>query len=124
MLEKKIQGKVDYSKKEERERYYLLNPNDLALSVLKANLYEQFGISDGNYVIILDQKIAAQCALDTINQKRMIIKNIILAPWIHSESSLNYVINAMEAIPHLENNEVNSIVVEKINGVPSYNLVK
>ena len=124
MLEKKTEGKVDYSKKEERERYYLLNPNDLALSVLKANLYEQFGISDGNYIIVLDQKIAAQCSLDNIHQKRMTIKNIILAPWIQADSSLNYVINAMESIPHLENDEVNSIVVEKINGVPSHSLVK
>jgi hypothetical protein len=124
MLEKKIDSKVDYSKKEERERYYLLNPKDLALGVLKDNLYEQFGVSDDNYVIVLDQKIAAQCSLEDIAQKRMIINNIILAPWIHADSSLNYVINAMETIPILENSEVNSIVVEKINGMPSHTLVK
>ncbi len=124
ILEKKDDNKVEYSKKEERERYYLLNPKDLATIVLKTNLYEQFGISDENYIIILDQKIAAQCNVDNMNQKRMNIKNIILAPWIHADSSLNYVINAIETIPNLENTEINSIAVEKINGIPSHTLVK
>ncbi len=123
ILEKKAESKVEYSKKEERERYYLLNPKDLANIVLKANLYEQFGISDENYVIILDQKVAAQCNIESINQKRMTVKNILLAPWIHAESSLNYVINAIETIPNFENSEINSIVVQRINGIPSHTLV-
>ena len=124
ILEKKDSSKVDYSKKEERERYYLLQPKDIATVVLKSNLYEQFGISDENYIIILDQKIAAQCNVDNLEQKSMLVKNIILAPWISADSSLNYVINAIETIPTLENVDVNAIVVEKINGIPSKTLVK
>ncbi len=124
MFEKKEDSKVEYSKKEERERYYLLYPKDFATIVLKTNLYEQFGISDDNYVVILDQKVAAQCNVDNINQKRLIVKNVILAPWIHADSSLNYVVNAIETIPTLENMTVNTIVVEKINGIPSHSLVK
>ena len=54
----------------------------------------------------------------------MLVKNIILAPWISADSSLNYVINAIETIPTLENVDVNAIVVEKINGIPSKTLVK
>ena len=124
ILEKKTEKKVDYSKKEERERYYLLTPRDLAIIVLKSHLFDLYGISDTNYTIILDQKIAAQCSVDISNQKRLLVNNIILAPWILAESSLNYVVNALEAISILENLDTNFIVIEKINGIPSYSLVK
>ncbi|MHA1446741.1 MAG: ATP-dependent helicase [Candidatus Heimdallarchaeaceae archaeon] len=123
-LEKKEESKVDYSPKEVRERYYLLYPKDLAINILRNQLPGHFDVSTNNYIVVLNQKVAAQCYTEQLNQRTLAIKNLLLAPWIHSESSLNYVVNAIEDIPSFDNLEIKSLVVEKINGIPTNTLVK
>jgi len=123
-LEKKEESKVDYSPKEVRERYYLLYPKDLAINILRNQLPEHFDVSTNNYIVVLNQKVAAQCYTERLNQRTLAIKNLLLAPWLHSESSLNYVVNAIEDIPSFDNLEIKSLVIEKINGLPTKTLVK
>ena len=122
-LEKKVEAKVDYAPKDVRERYYLLYPNDFAINVLRYQFPKHFDVSINNFIVILNQKIAAQCYTEQLSQKTLAIKNLLLAPWIHSESSLNYLINAIEDIPSFDNLTIDSLIVEKINGIPTKTLV-
>ena len=77
MLEKKDDIKVDYSMKEERERYYLLNPKDLANVALKSYLYEQFGISEDNYIVVLDNcNLNAPLAFQLLHEMQDFLENV------------------------------------------------
>lgn len=124
MFEKREETILEVSKKEESQLYYILNPDDITHLSLRQDLPERFEVSNDNYSIIINQKLAAQIKVEDISPKRTIIKNLILAPWIQADSSYNYIINAVESLPKFYASETESIVIERINGIPTQSLVK
>ena len=124
MFEKREETKLDVSRKEESQLYYVLNPDDITHLSLKYDLPERFDVSNENYSVIINQKLAAQFKIEDFNPKRATIKNLVLAPWIQSDSSYNYIINAIESLPRFYISDTDSIVIERINGIPTQSLVK
>ena len=122
MREKKEED-VEYTTKEEMQRYYLLHPNDIASIVFNDNLPDRFDVSSDIYLIVLNMKLAAQCKLESSDEKQTKIKNLNLAPWLQTESSFNYIINALENIPLFHKGETESILIERINGLSTNRLV-
>ncbi|MHA2358176.1 MAG: hypothetical protein ACXABK_05360, partial [Candidatus Heimdallarchaeaceae archaeon] len=123
MTERKEEEKVDYVTKDELKRFYILHPDDVANILLRDQYPERFDVSLDNYTVLLNQRLAAQCKIDTSDEKRTIVKNLNLSPWIQSDSSFNYVINAIENIPMFNSGETESIIIERINGLPVQSLV-
>lgn len=122
MREKREQD-VEYTTKEEMQRYYLIHPNDIASIVFNGNLPERFDVSSDTYLIVLNMKLAAQCKLESSDEKQTKIKNLNIAPWLQSESSFNYIINALEDISLFHVGETESIIIERINGLSTNRLV-
>ena len=123
MLEKQSESIREYISEKERERFYVLYPKDVGIILYKNSYPDQFDISDDNYLVILGQKIAAQFKIDP-NNKQLIVKNLILAPWIQNQSSFNYVINALESLSLSHGEQKQMIIIERINGITTYSLVK
>ncbi|MHA1482313.1 MAG: hypothetical protein ACTSQA_02605, partial [Candidatus Heimdallarchaeaceae archaeon] len=63
MVEKQFEASRDYSTEKDRGRFYVLHPKDVAHSLLRNDLPERFDISADNYLILLNQKLAAQCKI-------------------------------------------------------------
>ena len=123
MLTKKEETQVEYSSKEERERFYLIHPTDIANIVLKQDYPESFDISNDNYTVILNQKLVAQCKIDISDEKRIVVRNLNLVPGLESEMAYNYIVNAIESIPIFSVREIEAIIIKKINNISTNSLV-
>lgn len=124
MLEKQEESLVEYIPKLVKEKYYLLPPHDIANVILRNLLPEQFDIAFKNYTVVINQKIAAQFSLDDSNHKKFRVNNVNLAPWVNTEMTFNYIINAVQSLPSFYPLEVQHIVIERINGISVLSLVK
>ena len=123
LLTKKEETQVEYSSKEERERFYLIHPTDIANIVLKQDYPESFDISNDNYTVILNQKLVAQCKIDISDEKRIVVRNLNLVPGLESEMAYNYIVNAIESIPIFSVREIEAIIIKKINNISTNSLV-
>jgi hypothetical protein len=124
MLEKQEESLVEYIPKLVKEKYYLLPPHDIANVILRDLLPEQFDIAIKSYNVVINQKIAAQFSLDDSNHKKFRVNNVNLAPWVNTEMTFNYIINAVQSLPSFYPLEVKRIVIERINGISVLSLVK
>ncbi|MEE9410448.1 MAG: ATP-dependent helicase [Candidatus Heimdallarchaeota archaeon] len=124
MFEKRDETKLGIVSKEDSKLFYILHPNDIANLILREDYPERFDISEDNYNILINQRIAAQCKVKEINQRRTTVNNLVLAPWVQSEVVFNYVINALETIPKFYTTDTDSLIIERINGIAVQSLVK
>jgi hypothetical protein len=124
MLEKQFEASRDYSSEKDRKRFYVIHPTDVAHSLLRNNLPERFDVSRDNYLILLNQELAAQCKIESHNEKQLIVKNMNIAPWVHTEGSFNYIINALETISPSHGGSAPLVTIKKINGMNTNILVE
>ncbi|MHA1302690.1 MAG: ATP-dependent helicase [Candidatus Heimdallarchaeaceae archaeon] len=108
---------------EKKAQYYILPPNDRAQIALKDDFPEHFEYSTEHYCILINQKLVAQVVVDTSSSKRLIINNLILAPWADSKLIFNYLINAIETLPLFLKGEQDVILIKRINDIPTNSLV-
>ncbi|MHA1692787.1 MAG: ATP-dependent helicase [Candidatus Heimdallarchaeaceae archaeon] len=123
MHEKQFEASKDYSSEKDKGRFYVLHPTDVAHSLLRNNLPERFDISGDNYLILLNQKLAAQCKIESHDYKQLSVKNLNIAPWVQNEGAFNYIINALETISPSHDSSTPIVTIKKINGINTYALV-
>ncbi|MCK5141843.1 MAG: hypothetical protein KAQ70_06585, partial [Candidatus Heimdallarchaeota archaeon] len=75
-------------------------------------------------LILLNQKLAAQCKIESRDEKQLLVKNLNIAPWVQNEISFNYIINALETISPTYGGSNPIVTIKKINGIEAYNLVE
>ncbi|UJG43183.1 MAG: ATP-dependent helicase [Candidatus Heimdallarchaeum endolithica] len=98
---------------------FILPPKDKGQFVLSNFFPSQFDKSSNNFIILLSNNIAAQIVGEKIKKKKLILSNVILAPWINDIKNYNYIINALETIHAFGFKDAEGLVIERVN---DYNL--
>ena len=98
---------------------FILPPKDKGQFVLSDFFPSQFDKSSNNFIILLSNNIAAQIVGEKIKKKKLILSNVILAPWINDIKNYNYIINALETIHAFGFKDAEGLVIERVN---DYNL--